>query len=315
MARARSSAPRWPTPAFPAPTSASRAASSTARATSCPTRVVEIWQADMPGPLRPPCRRPAARLQLVPRLRPLPDRQRRRLRLRHRQAGLRARPRWNHAGTAHQCGHFLARPAEAPLHAYLLRRRLCQRRRPDPRPRPRRTAAARSSPSPTRPSPASSASTSASRAPTRPSSSTLEVPSPLLFAARGEREKCGIAATGWRGAPRPSAVAITRNTRVLSMRPWNSSEPGPMAVSTTSSAECTPCGCVKGRLPCMRVACGVQKTSLAIACLSFTSAGLKGPAEVGLARGAMVGKAGEHEREPPRHVDRRRDSRRRRPCG
>jgi hypothetical protein len=36
--------------------------------------------------------------------------------------------------------------------------------------------------------------------------------------------------------PSPSAVAITRNTRVLSMRPLNSSAPGPMAVSTTSSA-------------------------------------------------------------------------------
>lgn len=36
--------------------------------------------------------------------------------------------------------------------------------------------------------------------------------------------------------PNPSAIAIARNTRVLSIRPRNCSAPGPIAVSTTSSA-------------------------------------------------------------------------------
>src|SRR5262249_33906419 len=62
----------------------------------------------------------------------------------------------------------------------------------------------------------------------------------------------------------PSAVAMTRNTRVLSMRPWNISAPGPVAVSTTSSAECTPALAANGRLPVRRALPGtLQYFSLA----------------------------------------------------
>ena len=50
----------------------------------------------------------------------------------------------------------------------------------------------------------------------------------------------GITAQRLGADARPSAVAITRKTRVLSMRPRKSSAPGPIAVSTTSSAACTP---------------------------------------------------------------------------
>ncbi len=93
-----------------------------------------------------------------------------------------------------------------------------------------------------------------------------------------------LSLSGWRcySPPSPSAEAMMRNTRVLSMRPRKASEPGPIAVRITSSAACTPCGAVNGRLPCTRTDCGVQKLSLATACLSFSSAGLKGPDRKGL---------------------------------
>ena len=84
---------RWPTPACPAPTSASRAACSTARATSCPTRMIEIWQADAEGRYAHPADgRPLASNSFRGFGR-CADRQGRRLRLRHRQARPRARPR------------------------------------------------------------------------------------------------------------------------------------------------------------------------------------------------------------------------------
>src|SRR5262249_44274659 len=48
---------------------------------------------------------------------------------------------------------------------------------------------------------------------------------------------------------RPSAVTMTRNTRVLSMWPRNSSAPGPMAVKMTSSPAWTPWDASNGGLP------------------------------------------------------------------
>ena len=67
-----------------------------------PDAMVEIWQADSQGRYAHPADGRPLDLQLVPRLRPLPDRQGRRLSLRHRQARRRARPRRQHAGAAHQ---------------------------------------------------------------------------------------------------------------------------------------------------------------------------------------------------------------------
>ena len=101
-----------PAPAGPAPTSASRAACSTAKAHPCPTAGRDL-AGRQPGPLRPSCRRPAARLQLVSRLRPLPDRQGRRLRLRPPSSPARCPARRAVAGAAHQRARLLARPAEA----------------------------------------------------------------------------------------------------------------------------------------------------------------------------------------------------------
>ena len=57
----------------------------------------------------------------------------------------------------------------------------------------------------------------------------------------------------------PSAVTMVRNTRVLSIRPRNCSAPGPIAVSTTSSAAWTPALTLKGRLPARRIAPGTPQ--------------------------------------------------------
>ena len=130
---ARSSARSSPIPACPAPTSASRAASSTARATSLPDALVEIWQADRQGRYAHPADgRPLASNSFRGFGR-CADRQGRRLRLRHRQArracpAPAARTQAPHINV----GVFARGLLEAPVHAHLLRRRSGQRGRSDP---------------------------------------------------------------------------------------------------------------------------------------------------------------------------------------
>ena len=76
-----------------------------------------------PRPLCAPCRRAATGLQFLPRLWTLRHRQGVRLRLRHRQAWHRPRPRQQHAGAVHQRRRIRAWHAEAAVHPHLLRRR------------------------------------------------------------------------------------------------------------------------------------------------------------------------------------------------
>src|SRR5262245_52378400 len=70
--------------------------------------------------------------------------------------------------------------------------------------------------------------------------------SPPTACVRGRR-RCF--ARGQSPKPSPSASAMTRKTSVLSIWPRTRSLPGPTAVRTTSSPECTSALIIAGRLP------------------------------------------------------------------
>src|SRR5262249_43432451 len=69
--------------------------------------------------------------------------------------------------------------------------------------------------------------------------------SPPTACVRGRRRL----ARGQSPKPSPSASAMTRKTSVLSIWPRTRSLPGPTAVRTTSSPECTSALIIAGRLP------------------------------------------------------------------
>src|SRR5215813_3735883 len=83
--------------------------------------------------------------------------------------------------------------------------------------------------------------------------------------------------------PKPSAFTMMRNTSVLSRKPRTRSAPGPIAVRTTSSPVCTPCGAALGRFPTRSIAPGTSRYfSLAIYVRAGPStAGTNGPSVFG----------------------------------
>ena len=105
---------------------------STATASRSTTAMIEIWQADAQGRYASPQDNRALPNTAVQGLRPFGDRQGRRLRLRHHQAGLGAGPGRQAAGAACRGLHLLARHAAAGLYAAVFLRRGRQRHRSDP---------------------------------------------------------------------------------------------------------------------------------------------------------------------------------------